>query len=160
MFSFLIVSIFSYTTIINASLQSPISVAIPATTIDIQEGKSIIQFDLSDVDLGNYSDIQNIDLRMNIETQKQTIDMETLRNSTTTSIGKQDITNLISLQLWKTAEKIRTVNTEQLPQIIQQLLTGNTVIYFLPQENINIQSGTIFMELEVGETTPTKQSQT
>lgn len=160
MFSFLIVSIFSYTTIINASLQSPISVAIPATTIDIQEGKSIIQFDLSDVDLGNYSDIQNIDLRMNIETQKQTIDMETLRNSTTTSIGKQDITNLISLQLWKTAEKIRTVNIEQLPQIIQQLLTGNTVIYFLPQENINIQSGTIFMELEVGETTPTKQSQT
>lgn len=144
----------------GANISSTISIAIPATTIDIQEGKSIIQFDLSNVDIGNYTNIQNIDVRMNIETQEQSIDMETLRNNITTSIGQPSITNTLFLQFWNTAKNTRTVNTEYLPQIIQQLVTGNTVIYLLPQENINIQSGTIFMELEVVETTSAKQSQT
>lgn len=151
LFSFLIVSVLSYTTIIAANIPSTTSIVIPATTIDIQEGKSIIQFDLSDVDIGNYTNIQNIDLRMNIETQEKTVDIETLRNSITTSIEQPSSTNMLTIQLWATDKDTRTINPENLSWIIDQLQTKNTIAYFLPQENVTIQSGTIFMELEVTE---------
>ena len=98
------------------------------------------------MDIGNVTDIQDIDVRMDIETQKHVIDMETLRSSTATNIGQQD--NILSLQLRETTDNTRTIDKEQLPQIREQLATGNTIIYFLPQEHINTASGTIFMEIE------------
>ncbi len=148
LFAFLIASvsgIVTYATLAS-DIPSTISIAIPATTIDIQEGENIIQFDLSEVDIGNITDIQDIDVRMDIETQKHVIDMETLRSSTATNIGQQD--NILSLQLRETTDNTRTIDKEQLPQIREQLATGNTIIYFLPQEHINTTSGTIFMEIE------------
>jgi len=111
------------------------------------------------VDIENYNDIQNIDMRMDIDTTKQVIDIETLRNSTVTNIGQQDIANTFTLQCQKTAENTRTIERNQLPQIIDQLATGNTIVYFLPQEYVNIKSETIFMEIETIRSTPTETMQ-
>lgn len=104
-------SIYSYT-VIGAALPTPITIAIPATTIDIQEGQNIIQFDLSQVEIGKYSDIQNIDLRMDIPTEAQTIYMDTLRNTITTSIGQPESTNMIHIPLSKDGEDMRTIHPE------------------------------------------------
>jgi len=98
LFSFLIVSTFSYTAInannteflpessVIISNNHLLSIIIPATTIDIQDGQDIIQFDLSNVDIGEYQNIQNILLTLHIDSDQSSLDLETLRNDTTTSM--------------------------------------------------------------------------
>jgi hypothetical protein len=61
-------------------------VEIPATTIDIQDGKYIMQFDLNGISTDNYSNIKNIRLHTNIDTKDESIDMDTLRNTTINTI--------------------------------------------------------------------------
>ena len=103
--------IFSYT-ITHADILSTIE--IPATMIDIQDGKKILQFDLSDIDTGRYDSIENIAIHMAMVTKKHSIDMETLRNNTRTSIGQTNVMLTLGLNMRKKGENIRDVDIENL----------------------------------------------
>jgi len=77
----LVLSIATYTI---TSADTPISfvLEIPATTIDIQNEQNIIQFDLSSINTGDFDKIKNMTLHIDINTKEESLDMDTLRNST------------------------------------------------------------------------------
>lgn len=139
----------SYTTLVGATSPQILSIAVPATTIDIQDGGVIIQFDLSKVDIGAYQDIQNMFLRASIWTDQPTIAMQTVWNTTETSIGQVEMTQMLTLGFDRIQDNLRKIQTDYIPSIIQQLVQGNTVVYFIPEKNILTSDGTIVMELEV-----------
>jgi len=67
---------------------------------------------------------------------------------------------MIGLRFQKIENQLWILETGYIPSIIQELQKGNTIIYFMLQENIYLGSGNIFMELEVLQTeTPKNESE-
>lgn len=84
---------------------------IPATTIDIQDGQDIIQFNLSEVDIGTYQNIQNMSLTLSIDSDQSSLNLETLRNNTSTSIENTGNTQIIGLKFQKIGDHLRALET-------------------------------------------------
>ena len=148
LFSFLVLSIATYTI---TSADTPISfvLEIPATTIDIQNEQNIIQFDLSSINTGDFDKIKNMTLHIDINTKEESLDMDTLRNSTINFLWQTNEAQNLTLHIKNTEKNIRTIDTENISWIIQQLTIGNTIAYLLPQEKINIGNENIFIEIEL-----------
>ena len=109
----MIVSVFSYTTIINADLQLPITIAIPATKVDVKND-STIEFDMHKVDIGEYPDIVDVRIYMDIEADKNEIYMDTLRSSTTIQREEKNNQETTRIYFSKIDERLWRVEEEQL----------------------------------------------
>gem|GEM_PF-4229310 len=99
-------------------------------------------------------------IAIDIQTDKNEIDMDTLRSTTATSIGKTDSKQMIKVDLLKTDEGLRSLKQEHLSSIKQQLKSGNDIAYLFPQQKIDTQDNTtIMMELDIITSNETEPSE-
>ncbi|HMS91022.1 MAG TPA: DNRLRE domain-containing protein, partial [Candidatus Absconditabacterales bacterium] len=147
LFSFLLVSIFGYT-LTQANTPSISFLEIPATTIDVQDNKSIVQFDLRAIDPSYYTSIKNISLHLDIVTENTSITLKTLRNNKINALGEKSLSSRI-LQLQKNEDTQRILNPMSISGIIQELLSGNAFVYLLPEEPVYLSAYDVSLEIEI-----------
>lgn len=85
---------------------------------------------------------------MDIDTDQQAVNLETLRNNSPTTLNQVETTQLLSLPFQKSEENLWMLETGYIPYIIEQLDKGNTIIYIIPEEHVIIGNESIVMEIE------------